>query len=724
MRGYLSTALSLLIRTALLGVQFANGQAGPTSLQPGTPIERTLAAGQSHTYNISLEQDQFLRLVVDQRGIDVVVRAFSPAGRQLGEFDTPNGANGPEDVTVIAETSGGYRIDVSPLSGYQNPSGRYEIKIVEIREATEQELNAGKNQEELKAKGLALLIEATQSFPQLRRLQIRAGFQIQAAQLLWNSDEKRAAKLMEQAIESVKEFIADIDNTDLDYYESFEIAMQLRQQLIEALGPHDPELALNFLRSTRTLANPEGARGTGQGYRELQLELSLAAQLATTDPKRAFQMAEETLKHGSSTSLLTMLQQLRAKDPELAAKLAHDIAAKLMTERFLKNLEAAYLAGSFLYLMRSPGRTQAGGGDGASNTSLLPEDEYRDLFQKVLSEALSYSSTPGFNAYTPERSVVQNLLGTIKQLSGDLQRYAPERVAAFEKKWLEINGLTDSQGEARQKFQNTISSGAPDAALESVAQAPREMKDQLYMQLANRLARDGDVSRARQNIADRITNPMQRQQALLSLDQQVIYGMIAKGKVEEALRMLSTVRPVRERAQILTQIVTQIGTGLKSSPAIAYIQQARSMLGPSAQAEDQQQMYALLAIGRAFAKYDSTRAFEIVEPLVDQFNDLSAAAATLNGFGQKYYQEGELITINCNAVSETAKQLSLTLGSLASVNFERAKALTDRIHSVDVRLDIYLTIAQHAIEPNKPEDSQESSSLIILQPISSRFILP
>ncbi|MDX6289477.1 MAG: hypothetical protein QOH42_1276 [Blastocatellia bacterium] len=703
MRESFYTALSLLLLNSLLGVQFANAQAGATSLQPGTPIERTLAAGQSHSYTISLEQDQILRLLVDQRGIDVIVRSFSPAGRQLGEVDTPNGANGPEDVTVIAETSGLYRIEVSPLSGYENPSGRYEIKIVEIRQATDQELHAGKNQEELKAKGLALLIEATQSFPQLRRLQTRAGFQIQAAQLLWSSDDKRAAKLIEQAIESVKEFIADIDNTDLDYYESFEIAMQLRQQLIEALGPHDPELALNFLRSTRTLANPEGAQFRGQGDRELQLELSLAGQIATTDPKRAFQMAEDTLKRGSSTSLLVMLQQLRAKDPELAAKLAHDIAAKLMNERFLKNLEAAYLAGSFLHVVR---RTQAGGGDAASNTSLLSEDEYRDLFQKVLAEALSYSATPGFNAYSPERNVVQNLLSTLKQMTGDLQRYAPERVAAFEKKWLEINGLTDSQSEARQKSQNTISSGPPDAALESIAQAPREMKDQLYMQLANRLARDGDVARARQIIADHITNPMQRQQALRNLDQQVIYGAVAKAKVEEALRMLSTFRPVTERAQMLTQIVSQIGPGLKSSAAIQYLQQARNLLGPSAQAEDQEQMYALLAIGRAFAKYDSTRAFEIVEPLVDQFNDLTAAALTLNGFGQKYYQDGELLTNNGNPIAETAKQLSLTLGSLASVNFERAKTLTDRIHSVDVRIDMYLTIAQHAMEPNKAEDTQ------------------
>jgi hypothetical protein len=170
--------------------------------------------------------------------------------------------------------------------------------------------------------------------------------------------------------------------------------------------------------------------------------------------------------------------------------------------------------------------------------------------------------------------------------------------------------------------------------------------------------------------------------------------------------MLSTFRPVSERAQILAQIVIQIGPGLKSSAAVLYLQQARNMLGASPQAEDQQQMYALLAIGRTFAKYDSTRAFEIVEPLVDQFNDLSAAAATLNGFGQKYYEDGELIMINGNSVGETAKQLSTTLGSLGLVNFERAKSLADRIHSVDVRLDTYLTMAQQIIGPNKTEDTQ------------------
>src|SRR4051812_3294841 len=115
MRKLRCPTLLLQLFILLCAAQAASAQADLTTLQTGIPVERTLAAGQSHTYSINLEPDQLLQLVVDQRGIDVVVRVFSPAGKRLGEFDTPNGANGPEDVTVIADAAGAYRIEVAPL---------------------------------------------------------------------------------------------------------------------------------------------------------------------------------------------------------------------------------------------------------------------------------------------------------------------------------------------------------------------------------------------------------------------------------------------------------------------------------------------------------------------------------------------------------------------------------------------------------------------------------
>ncbi len=689
-----------LCLSLLSGVQDAKAQTGAASLQLGTPIERTLAAGQSHRYTIKLEQDQIAQLVVDQRGIDVIVRVFSPGGRRLGEFDTPNGTEGPENVTVIAPIAGAYSIEVAPLSGYENPSGRYEIKVVELRKATDQELQSIKSQDVIKAKGLALLTEATQSLPQLRRPQTRAGFQIKAAQLLWTSDEKRASKLMEQAIESVKEFIANVDENDQSYYESFQTANQLRHQVVEALAPHDPDLALSFLRATRTLSNPDRSRGSARVNEELQLELSLASQITAVDPKRAFQIAEDALKNGYSASAIDTIHRLRSKDPELAAKLAHDIAAKLTSESLLRVPEAGYLASSLLYLARTMRRPQMAAGDGTANSDLISEDEYRDLFQKVLMEALSYSP-PGPNIYSPERDVAQNLLNLLKQMKTDLQSYAPERVAAVEKKWTELNNMGGAQAEQWQKYQTAISNGTVEAGLESADQAPREMRDQLYQQLANRAAAAGDLARARQVLTEHIANPMQRQQALRNLDQQAIYGAMARGKVDEAFRILDAFRPTSERASILGQIVNQIGPGLKRSAAVAFLEQARSMISPSAQAPDQQQMHALFEIARAFSRFDSTRAFEIVEPLIDQFNEISAAAAAMDGFGQKYYQDGEVIMQNGNAIGEAANQLGTALGSLALVNFERAKGAADRIRLVDIRMQAYLTIAQQTIEAGK-----------------------
>ena len=115
-------------------------------------------------------------------------------------------------------------------------------------------------------------------------------------------------------------------------------------------------------------------------------------------------------------------------------------------------------------------------------------------------------------------------------------------------------------------------------------------------------------------------------------------------------------------------------------------------------------MSALLEIARAFSRYDSKRGFEVVEPLVDQFNELSAAAVTLNGFGQRYYEDGEMIMQNGNSVANTANQLVQALGTLSLGNFDRAKAAADRIHPLEVRLEAYLAIAQQTMqgEPETP----------------------
>jgi hypothetical protein len=690
----------LITVSVAVGQSVAAGQStlSNSSLQPGTPIERTLSVGQSHSYTINLEQGQFAQLIVDQHGIDVIVRVFSPAGRRLGEFDSPNGDEGPENITVVAVDAGPYRVEVAPLGQSDNPApGRYEIKITELRKATEQELEAGKNQDQLKAKGRALIVEATQLFPQLHSPDTRAGLQMKAAQVLWEADQKSATKLFAQSADSVKEFIAGIEDSD-DYFESYQFAEQLRQQLITALAPDDPEMALDFLHSTHMPASSR-VNAANQAKQEQQLELSLVSQIADKDPKRAFQMAEATLKTGRSMVLIQVLYRLRSKDPELAGKLAHDINAKLMDEQLLRNAEAGYLAGSFLQFVRS-NRIRESTGNNSTNGNLLSEDEFRDLFQKMLAEALSYSPA-NVNAYPRERDVAQNLINVLKQLDTELQTYAPDKKAALDEKMLAIQSAGDPQRAPWLKYQAAINEAPAETAMESINQAPAGMRESLYQQLANKVVQSGDYQRAKQIITEHISNPMQRQDYLRNLDQQAIYVAMSKGKVDDAIRLLSNFRPASERANMVGQFVTRIGPGLKRAAALVYLEQVRAMLDPSVRATDQTQMYALLQLARAFSRYDADRAFDIVDPLLEQFNDLSAAAITMNGFGSRYYRDGELIVNNGNPVGETANRLAASLAAFGLVNFDRSKALADRIHPIEVRLLVYLTMAQLAVQDTR-----------------------
>ncbi|HLF82886.1 MAG TPA: CHAT domain-containing tetratricopeptide repeat protein [Blastocatellia bacterium] len=120
------------------GLAKAGGQSSQTDtrkLEVGKPIEREMK-GESHTYEIVLEAERYLDVVVDQRGVDVVVRLIGPDGKQVTEIDSPNGTHGPERVEYISESSGSYQVRVASLEKDAAP-GKYEIRIVELRAATE-----------------------------------------------------------------------------------------------------------------------------------------------------------------------------------------------------------------------------------------------------------------------------------------------------------------------------------------------------------------------------------------------------------------------------------------------------------------------------------------------------------------------------------------------------------------------------------------------------------
>jgi CHAT domain-containing protein/Tfp pilus assembly protein PilF len=116
----------------------AQGSQQTQQLDPGKAIERGLESGESHyyAYQLTLAAGQYAKLMVEQRGIDVVVKLFGPDGKQLSQFDSEFRIQGQETVELVAEEAGSYRLDIS--AKYKNAAaGRYEIRLLELRSATE-----------------------------------------------------------------------------------------------------------------------------------------------------------------------------------------------------------------------------------------------------------------------------------------------------------------------------------------------------------------------------------------------------------------------------------------------------------------------------------------------------------------------------------------------------------------------------------------------------------
>jgi len=107
------------------------------SLELGKPIERDITGGEVHSYNLTLTVDQYVQFAVDQRGIDLAVWTFDPNGKRISEVDAFR-VGEQEGVALLAEVSGAYRIELH-TSFPKGPTGRYEIKLTELRPATERD---------------------------------------------------------------------------------------------------------------------------------------------------------------------------------------------------------------------------------------------------------------------------------------------------------------------------------------------------------------------------------------------------------------------------------------------------------------------------------------------------------------------------------------------------------------------------------------------------------
>jgi CHAT domain-containing protein len=103
-------------------------------LTPSATLEREIAGKERHFYQVSVSAGQFMRAVVDQQGIDLTAIICTSNGQQLADVDRQSGSWGPESISLIANQTGNYLLQVKPLA--DAPAGQYQINLKELREVT------------------------------------------------------------------------------------------------------------------------------------------------------------------------------------------------------------------------------------------------------------------------------------------------------------------------------------------------------------------------------------------------------------------------------------------------------------------------------------------------------------------------------------------------------------------------------------------------------------
>jgi Peptidase family S41 len=88
---------------------------------------------EENSFAFVLESNRRYSIVVEQKGIDLVLRLTDAEGKLIKEQDSPIGNDGPEKIFFAPENKGQFFVSVKPLKKPKNPpAGQYSIRVSRI----------------------------------------------------------------------------------------------------------------------------------------------------------------------------------------------------------------------------------------------------------------------------------------------------------------------------------------------------------------------------------------------------------------------------------------------------------------------------------------------------------------------------------------------------------------------------------------------------------------
>jgi hypothetical protein len=580
----------------------------------------------------------------------------------------------------------------------------------------------------LEAKAVVLLEQVVAESASLRLPENRIRLQIAAADLLWPHAEAQARGLFDLASAGIIELQTKTMGPDnrqnfngrqnfSPYNQNRGSAIQLRQELVMAVARHNAALAYQILNATQPPPMPADQANNRLANVEANLEKQLLNQIALTDPLLAMKNAEAMLDKGQySSSFSQVLGQLQQKDKEAAAKFSDRLLKRLQSENLLSNQDANLL---ILSLLRPGPRPAEKSGESArgvipGGAQILNETAYVNLLEAMIAAALKANvpapggrgmnmgggrpngfrgggnpPQPAQDSAAAEQVAGRILLGGLESLLPQIDRYLPARASAVRQKLTQM-GMDTSQRPPYNQISELMAQGTSESYLSAAASAPAGMQTSLYQRAALKALEEGNPERARQIASERLSGA-QRSSLLQRIEAQQLAVKSGDEAIDSIRQGLARLSSDEERLRMLLQIAS---TTQKENAKLALQILGEAQKLVSGRITNYQQFESQLQVARAFAPLDPARSFELLEPGINQLNELFPAAALLSGFDVTIFKDGELPFQEGSRLSSMVNQYAQELASLAKSDFERAQMTAERFTLPEARIFTRLAIVR------------------------------
>lgn len=561
----------------------------------------------------------------------------------------------------------------------------------------------------LRDSAVAFLRETSGDIGNMRSLENRISFTAELAALLWPHDQKEAAAMFGSAVSDFKQLLVQYDGMmnaleapddeahaggfggflgmgepteRMKISRKFRTAMAVRQQIAMSIAEHEPELAFNFYYdSLNSITNAQ--LKTEMTGRDSHFENQLLNEIAETNAAKATELGKRSLEKGLNWQTVGLLKKIYNKDADKGTEFASAIFGKLKSG----SKDGPFYESVSTGLLEFAIETKTLAASDPKKKPLLSDSEMREVAEFIAQMVLGQGTI--FNPYSAE------------QYASTVEKVLPGRAAQIRAKY-KANESSVGSGNANSKYSANTSSvdysgpvhtSGNSNSTNPNANAAREAARKELEKLENELA--SSVKQASQKEL-----PKEERDKIVARAREILMKTPGREKKLMGISMLAAqVRRAGDK-ELASELMRDAAALVNSNP------------------KNYQDFIFTWMLVAGYAEADPDKAFPLLEDSIMRANDL------INSFiriGEFIDVQGEMIVegevqvgaFGGEMIRGLTREIGIaesTLKSLVRTDFEKTKAIANRVERPELRILAKVLVLRSALGKSPEAVNGESIS--------------